>query len=153
MRNSTLNTRIIEIISALFIFLFVYTGISKLSEHSNFRSVISHSPLIRSQANFYSWFLPIAELVVALLLLIPVTRKWGLWISLVLMCLFTGYIAYMILSSSQLPCSCGGVLKQMSWSQHLAFNGLFTIMAGLGLWFYQTNKRFIAINRISRTPV
>lgn len=152
MKNPVLNGWLIEIISALFILLFVYTGISKLSEQNNFRVVLSQSPLIGSKANLISWLLPITELLTALLLFFPMTKKWGLMISLALMCIFTGYISYMIIATSHLPCSCGGVLKQMTWSQHLKFNILFTALAGLSLWFYQKNKRFIAINRQSRIP-
>lgn len=149
MKKSTINARLIEIISSLFILLFVYTGISKLSEQNNFRAVLSRSPLIGPEANFFSWFLPITELLTALLLFLPFTRKWGLMITLVLMCIFTGYIAYMIISTSHLPCSCGGVLKQMTWTQHLEFNVLFTALAAFGIWVYQKNKLFIAINRRS----
>lgn len=153
MKNSTLNTWLIEIISALLILLFVYTGISKLNDQDNFQAVLSQSPLIGSRANFLSWYLPIIELLTALLVFLPFTRKLGLKISLILMCLFTGYISYMILFTPHLPCSCGGVLKQMTWTQHLLFNICFTVLIAAGLWLYQRNKLFIAINRNSRTPV
>lgn len=153
MKNSTLNTWLIEIISALLILLFVYTGISKLNEQSNFRAVLSESPLIGSKANFFSWVLPITELTTASLLFFPFTRKWGFIISLMLMSLFTAYIAYIIFFMPHLPCSCGGVLKQMTWTQHLTFNIFITGLTTVGLWLYQKNKLFIAINRCSRIPV
>lgn len=153
MKNSALNTWLIEIISALLILLFVYTGISKLHEQDTFRIVLSKSPLIGSYAHIFAWLLSLIELSTGLLLLFPFTRKLGLQIALILMCLFTGYIAYMILFTPKLPCSCGGVLKQMTWKQHLPFNICFTVLAAAGLWLYQKNKFFIAIDRISRTPV
>jgi len=153
MRNSNLNTWLIEIISALFILLFVYTGISKLNERYIFSLVLSQSPLIGANANLLSWLLPVAELSTALLLLILPTRKWGLIISLLLMCIFTGYIAYMLLLNSGLPCSCGGVFKQMTWTQHLVFNIILTGLNVAGLWSFQKNKLFIAISRNSRIPV
>ena len=153
MNNQSFNEWLTEIISALFILLFVYTGVSKLNEQNNFRAVLSHSPIIGSKANFLSLFLPITELFTSILLFIPNTRKWGLIISFGLMCIFTGYIVYMILFTPHLPCSCGGVLKQLTWNQHLILNILFTVLAGLGLWNYNKNKLFIAINRRSRIPV
>lgn len=139
MKNLKLYSWLTEIFSAFFILLFVYTGISKLNEQNNFRAVLSRSPLIGSKANLFSWFLPVTELLTALLLFIPFTREWGLMISLVLMFIFTGYKSFMIISTLHLPCSCGGVLKQMIWRQHLKFNVLFTTLAAFGIWVYKKN--------------
>jgi putative oxidoreductase len=153
MRNPNFNKCAIEIIAALLIFLFVYTGVSKLNEQNSFRAVLSRSPLIGSTANLLSWLLPILELITAALLLIPFFRKAGLVVSLGLMTIFTGYIAYMIIFTPHLPCSCGGVLKQMTWKQHLWFNVFFTGLSAAAYWLYQHNKLFVATNRNSRTPV
>lgn len=153
MRNRTFNKIVIEIISALLIMLFVYTGISKLGEQNSFRTVLSQSPLIAPAANFLSLSLPIIELFTALLLFLPPTRNWGLAFSFVLMLIFTGYITYMTLFTPHLPCSCGGVFKQMTWNQHLKLNIFLTFLAVTALWLYQKNKLFIAIDRNSRTPV
>lgn len=127
-RNAT-----VEIISALFILLFVYTAVSKLSEIPNFQNVLSKSPLIGSMAPYIAWGLPILELLVAALLFIPKTRRWGLFSSLALMIGFTVYLGYMIYFTPNLPCSCGGVLSQMSWKQHLIFNTAFTLLALIGV--------------------
>lgn len=151
MRNSH-SHRVIEITAALLIILFFYTGVNKILLHTNFRAVMARSPLIGSNAKMLSWIIPFAELFTCVLLFIPVTRKWGLILSFSLMILFTAYISYMILTASRLPCSCGGVLKQMTWGQHLLFNLCFCTLAGYSLWIYKP-KRFIAINRNSRIPV
>lgn len=153
MKSSFAYTWIVEITAALFILLFVYTGITKLADQSSFRAVISRSPLIGQWATFLSWALPIFELLAALLLFFPKTKKLGLWIALGLMVVFTGYISYMLLFSDHLPCSCGGVLQQLTWLQHLEFNIIFTLLSALSIWFYTKHQRFIAINRNSRTPV
>jgi hypothetical protein len=81
------------------------------------------------------------------------TRKYGLVTSTILMAIFTIYISYMLLFTSNLPCSCGGVLKQLNWSQHLVFNVIFLLLSIMALWLSNNNKIFIAINRNSRTPV
>lgn len=153
MKNSKAHKLIIEITAALFILLFVYTGITKFVDQAVFRGVISRSPLIGRWATFFSWALPIAELSAAVVLFFPKSRKLGLWISFSLMVLFTGYIAYMLLFSDHLPCSCGGVLQQFTWFQHLEFNVFFILLSALSLWLYTKHQRFIAINRNSRTPV
>jgi hypothetical protein len=153
MRNTNPYQSLMEIITALLILLFVYTGLSKLHEHDRFVSVLFSSPLIGHNASLFAWTLPVVELATAILLLVPFTRLAGLFTSLVLMSIFTVYIAYMLLTSSHLPCSCGGVLKSMTWPQHLIFNILFTLLCVMAIWFYGIHKRFIAINRLSRTPV
>ncbi|HET7119590.1 MAG TPA: MauE/DoxX family redox-associated membrane protein [Hanamia sp.] len=142
-----------DIISALFILLFVYTAITKLIGHESFKAVLSQSPLIGIKATILSWLLPILELFTATLLFIPAMRKWGFASSLILMLIFTGYITYMILFARHLPCSCGGVISLMTWSQHLIFNIFFTALAAIALRLTLRNKLFIAINRNSRTPV
>lgn len=142
-----------EIISALFILLFVYTATTKLIEHESFRAVLGESPLIGKKANILSWLLPILELFTAALLFIPSFRKWGFTSALILMLIFTFYISYMILFASDLPCSCGGVISRITWPQHLVFNIFFTALAAIALRFTLRNKLFIAINRNSRTPV
>lgn len=143
--------RYVEIIASLLILIFVYTGISKLIELERFRIILSLSPLISWAAGIVSWALPVIEIMTAILLLVPSLRKWGLISSFFLMSLFTLYIAYMIFLAADRSCSCGGVLEKMTWTDHLIFNIVFTLLAGLGLWL--SDKSFIAINRRSRKPV
>ncbi len=139
----------VEIISSLFILLFVYTGISKLIQRQSLKVIFEQTPIIGTEANFLSWSLPIMELIIALFLFFPSLRKLGLVGTILLMTIFTIYIGYMILFSQNLPCSCGGVLVQMTWNQHLTFNIFLTALAAIGLRIQLKNKRFIAINRQS----
>lgn len=137
----------------LLIFLFTYTGITKLIDHSIFKSSILQSPVIRDYATIISWLIPLLELVIVIMLVFKKYRQKGLQFSLLLMIMFTVYITYMILFISNLPCSCGGVLKELSWGNHLLFNGIFILLILISLLSYYKHKLFIAINRISRTPV
>lgn len=138
MKIAIKRNTIVEIISSLFILLFVYTAISKLANIDRFQNVLHNAPKIGKYAHVISWLLPITEIVVALLLFFPKTKKIGLYSSLLLMVAFTGYLFYMIFFAYNLPCSCGGVLEKMSWNQHLIFNCFFTLLAGIGIWL---NKR------------
>jgi len=144
---------LIELIAALFILLFLYTAISKISEHDTFRTILSKSPLLKLVAGLLSWLLPVTEIITSILLFLPFTRKYGLIMSLGLMSLFTVYLTHMVLFVPNLPCSCGGVLKELSWNQHLLFNLFFTALGVLALWLTYKHKPFIAINRNSRIPV
>lgn len=142
-----------ELIAALFIFLFLYTAISKISEYYTFRTILLKSPLIKPYAGPLSWLLPVTEIITSILLFLPFTRKFGLILSLGLMAIFTIYVTYMVLFVPNLPCSCGGVLKELSWNQHIIFNLFFTALGILALWLTNKHKLFIAINRDSRIPV
>jgi hypothetical protein len=144
----------INILASVFIFLFAYTALSKLMSMEIFKIVLSKSEILQPVADFISWGIPVSELVICLLLFFNSSRKFGLLLSTVLMGLFTIYIALMLLFVPDLPCSCGGVIQQMSWPQHFVFNITFFILGFLG-WRMsgKMTQDFIAINRQSRTPV
>ena len=124
-----LKRTIPSIVALLLVVLFLYTGISKLMEYSVFKEQIGASPILHPIAPFIAWALPLAEFAVAVLLFIPAWRLWGLYASFILMLAFTGYVIAIVSFSKELPCSCGGVLQEMSWSQHIVFNIVFTLLA------------------------
>lgn len=124
---------LVEILSSLLILLFVYTAVNKMIGFSSFKTVLTQSPLIGSFAAVIAWFLPLVELGIASLLFFGSTRKAGFYAAVSLLILFTGYIGYMLLFSNRLPCSCGGVLKLLSWRVHLLFNVVWILFAMVGL--------------------
>lgn len=125
---------IIEIISMLFVILFVYTAISKFMDFTLFKETIASSPVLEPVAGIVAWVLPIVEILVSILLLVPVLRLKGLYASLGLMMAFTIYIIYILKFSPHIPCSCGGVIELMSWREHLVFNSAFILLAALAIW-------------------
>lgn len=120
------------------IFLFVYAAVSKLLDPFSLVATLEVSPLIGSAAHIFSIGLPITELAVAALLLLPFTTWYGFWGSLILMLLFTGYVGYMLLFAPELPCSCGGIFRWMNWKEHLFFNIAFTLLSLRGLYQYRS---------------
>ncbi|OCA69180.1 hypothetical protein BBI01_18015 [Chryseobacterium artocarpi] len=105
-----------------FILLFCYASVSKLLDFENFQVQIAQSPLLSAYAGYISYAVIIAELFFALLLVIPYSRLLGLYCSLAIMISFTIYI-YLILNFSDfIPCSCGGILEKLGWTEHLFFN-------------------------------
>jgi hypothetical protein len=123
----------IDLISYLFIILFMYTAASKLLGVEKFASTLAKSPLIGSFNVVVAWAVPIVEIAISILLIVSTTRKLGLYASTGLMAFFTLYLAYMVLSGSKLPCNCGGVISTMSWQQHIWFNLGFVFMGVAGL--------------------
>jgi hypothetical protein len=70
--------------------------------------------------------------VISLLLVIKRTRLIGLYASFFLMSLFTAYLIIMLNVSYYIPCSCGGVLENLSWNQHVVFNVFFIAISAVG---------------------
>jgi uncharacterized membrane protein YphA (DoxX/SURF4 family) len=133
----------LETISLLFILLFVYTAVSKFLDYENFRAVIGQSPLLTRFAPILAIVVPAAEIIIALLLVIPRYRHAGLYASFAMMMLFTTYIIVLVTLAEKVPCSCGGVISRMTWKQHLYFNICFVLLALLGMWLHtkQSDKQ------------
>lgn len=127
------KTFIIEIICFLFILLFTYAGLMKLMDVQKFTVQIGQSPLLTDFAGVVAWGIPITELLIAGLLAIPRLRLAGLHASFSLMVMFTAYIIAILQFSENIPCSCGGVLEAMGWTEHLIFNIGFVMLAMTGI--------------------
>lgn len=140
-----------EVITGLLVFLWLYTGLTKLYDVSRFAAAMRHNSILAPYADILKWLVPITEIIIVIFLCIPQTRKKGILVSAILLALFAGYISYMLLQDSDLPCTCGGILETMSWKQHLVFNISVTVLC-VAAWL-RYPKRFIATNRSSRIPV
>lgn len=139
-----LTKRLNDYIAAALVFLFIYTSISKLLEYDVFNMQLSQSPFITQYANIIVWALPLSELVIATLLMIPKTRQIGFYVSFFLLCLFTCYLIAMLNYSPYIPCSCGGILNQLSWQAHIVFNLAFIFITTIGI--------ILDVHRDSRKP-
>ncbi len=139
----------IEIVVALYVLLFLYTAIMKFRDIPFFFGSMSHTPLLRPFAGILAGMIPTMEIAIAILLIIPRTRHYGLLSGTGLMGIFTLYVAFIFTTMKELPCTCGGVLQQMNWTEHLIFNSGFLVA---GILACNWNKGFIAINRRSRIP-
>ena len=119
----------IEIVSALFILLFLYTALSKTFEIGSTVAALEKPPVLSNIAKPLAWGVVAVEYIVTILLFLPRTRKTGLYASFGLMTAFTAYIGLMMALVPKLPCSCGGVISKMTWGQHLVFNTFFALLA------------------------
>lgn len=123
----------VEIISYLFILLFVYAAVSKLLDVEKFRVQVGQSPLLTNMAGFIVWFIPGIEIAISLMLVFPKTRLIALYASFSLMVMFTAYIIAILSFSENIPCSCGGVLSSLGWKEHLIFNIGFVFLGLAGV--------------------
>lgn len=143
MRANKINNRLSDIICGLFLLLFTYAAFVKLFAITQFEYALQDFPLIKPFANVTAHIIPPLELGIAILLLIPQTVLKGIWAGVIILFVFTGYILYMIYTNLNIPCSCGGIIQQLSWKQHILFNAFFII---LGITYMHIRKQKLKIN-------
>lgn len=142
---------IVEIITLLYVLLFVYAAVSKILDFENFQVQLGQSPLLSAFAHWVAFGTPFLELFIVVLLLLPRWRLTGFYFAFSLMVLFSAYIVVILNFSSFVPCSCGGILEDMSWTQHLVFNILFVVLAIVGIYMltaFETAPSSTKMNRL-----
>ena len=125
---------ILKFICGLIAALFFYAAFSKLIDYDKSVGEMRNQIFSAAIANILAWLIPTIEVILTFLLLFPNTRKIALWASLFLLSAFTLYIGVVMTRIfGRIPCSCGGILKNMSYGTHLIFNLFFVSLALLGL--------------------
>jgi putative oxidoreductase len=126
---------IIELVRFLLIILWVYTAVTKLSDFRSFRVQMQIQPLPLWLTRTLVYLIPGSEIIAAALLLFVSTLKAGLYLTLVLMSVFTGYIGLVLLNYfGRTPCSCGGVIGLLNWQTHFLFNIFFVLLTCFGIY-------------------
>ncbi len=132
---------LVPVTAYLYVLLFVYAGISKLLDYENFTVQLGQSPLLSAYAGLIAPTVIALELLLSLSLIRKNTRLIGLYASLFLMVAFTVYI-YLILNYSDfVPCSCGGIIEKMNWTEHMVFNISFAALALFAIVLSEKKKR------------
>ncbi len=117
--------------SVMLVLLFTYTALDKLSDMTIFeyglKAQVFHSTMIP----VLKWGIPLVELLIVVLLLIPRLNATGIVAGTFLMLSFTVYIVLVMLTVfSKVPCACAGVFKTITWQQQLALN-LVVLIPGI----------------------
>ncbi|MHC5202134.1 MauE/DoxX family redox-associated membrane protein [Myroides sp. LJL119] len=138
-----MRARYIQFVSYFLVVLFVYASVSKLIVFSEFQIQLTQSPLLSAYAKLISYLVIITELILAVILASKKTRLLGLYLSYGLMLAFSLYI-YLILNYSDfVPCSCGGVLENLGWNEHLWFNIIVSCLTIVAAYLLENkDKRF-----------
>lgn len=127
------KSTVVEIICFLFILLFMYAAASKLIDYEKFRVQLGQSPMLTAFAGWVAWIIPTIEIIISLMLAFRKWQLFGLYAAFSLMVVFTGYIIVITKFSDYIPCSCGGILQDMTWNQHLVFNIAFVVLGITGI--------------------
>ncbi|NQX56894.1 hypothetical protein HQN86_24970 [Pedobacter panaciterrae] len=134
--KSKVRETLVEIISALFIILFAYAALTKIEDFEKFRIELGKSPILSLFAKYVAVGIPLIELVIAALLALKKMQYYALYLSFSLMVVFSVYIIVILKFGTYIPCSCGGILQNLTWSQHLFFNIGFVILGALSILIY-----------------
>ena len=133
-----MKSNLLIAICMLLIILFSYTAIAKLIDIKLFAIEMHNQPLPRVFTSLLVYLLPSIEILIVIGLFLENYRFLALIISLVLMLFFTAYTILILLHVfPRVPCSCGGVIKNLTWKQHLVFNLFFD---GIIIWALILNE-------------
>ncbi|WP_184547310.1 MauE/DoxX family redox-associated membrane protein [Mucilaginibacter sp. FT3.2] len=134
-----------QVVTILLILLFTYTATSKFLDYEKFvfQMRLAPVPFMKMSAPILGYIVPAVEILIAIALGVgffhsTVSIK-ALYASVILLSIFEVYITIMLLSDSHLPCTCGGIVSQMGWKQHLFFNAFFIIGGIFTIRFLQKN--------------
>jgi hypothetical protein len=98
------------------------------------------------------WGIPLLEVAISIAVLFERTRLAGFYAAFILMCLFSIYTGIVLMHFfSYIPCSCGGVIRKLTWPQHLALNLFYVALSVVGiiLQHHKSLKTSIKTNKHS----
>jgi uncharacterized membrane protein YhaH (DUF805 family) len=106
------------------------------------------TPSFQKMAVGISWIIPVAELLIAIMMVIKRLRKTGLYFSVIL---FAFYMIAQFLFKFYIPFIIGGLLIYLDGVQHFVLNALLFLLsvASLLLGVLQSGKE--RANRLSAT--
>lgn len=139
----TTNKRsiLVEIIAGLFILLFVYAALSKLQDFEKFRVELGKSPILNAFSAPVAILVPIIEIMISIMLVVKHFQYVAFYLSFSLMVIFSAYITSILKFSPYIPCSCGGILQNMTWTEHLIFNLGFVLLASIAVLIYPNRMK------------
>lgn len=133
---------IVEVIAFLLMLLFLYASVSKWLTFTTFTNDINNQPFPNWLTPWITWTLPPLEVLITLALMFDRTRTAGLYASLILMTAFSMYTAAVLLRFfDYVPCSCGGIIRNLSWTQHLFLNLFFVAISIVGILLRRNELR------------
>ena len=125
---------IVEVIAFLLMLLFLFASVSKWLAFKTFIGDINNQPFPNWLTPWITNLLPPIEVLIVLALMFEKTRTAGFYASLILMSAFSIYSAAVLLKFfDYIPCSCGGIIKILSWRDNLILNLFFVAISIVGI--------------------
>jgi uncharacterized membrane protein YphA (DoxX/SURF4 family) len=121
--------------SYLLAFLWTYTGLDKLIRFEQSRKAFHNQTFPPELAEILSYAVPITEIILAILLVLNISRWWGYLGSILLLTVFITYVGLIWVGAfPRVPCNCAGLIDSMGWTAHMILNLNLLILAIVGLW-------------------
>ncbi|WP_009033206.1 MauE/DoxX family redox-associated membrane protein [Indibacter alkaliphilus] len=134
------RTVLIQIAVFVLVIIWTYSGVEKLMDWNRSWNAFHNQTFPSDLADILSYAVPIAELVLALLLVLGFTRWWGLMGSVLLLTVFNTYVGLVWWGAfPRVPCNCAGFLESMGWGAHFWFNAALSLMIVFVLWIQKEN--------------
>lgn len=124
----------IILITGFLIILWAYASFSKLFDLNRFQHAMMTQVFPKWIGKIFTYLVPLVEIAIIVLLLIPETRLIGMYSSMFLMFLFTLYVGGAVFQIYERhPCACGGLFGRLGWHKHFKVNIMLTIVALAGV--------------------
>ncbi|OQP66447.1 hypothetical protein A3860_13225 [Niastella vici] len=129
-----MNTKaLVKLIAIALAVLFAIAAVDKLEHYPKFSLQLQSFPVDLSVLSSHAWFIPVTELILAVLLLLPFTRLKGLFASLFLLGLYTLYLVCMLETRFHSICNCGEPFQSLSLKMHIALTLAAVFVTGVGV--------------------
>lgn len=109
-------------VSIFFVILFCYACISKILDFRNFQSQLGQSPGLAGYEIVVAYGIISLQMITVILLCFQTFRILGLWFTFGILSVFAGYVAFILIYSENLPCTCIGLFEKISWKGNLILN-------------------------------
>jgi len=128
---------LVKLIAIALAVLLAYAAVDKLEHYTLFSLQLNRFPISIPVIHEQAWIVPVAELIIALLLLLPFSRLKALFASLFLLGMYTLYLTCMLDSRFYLTCKCGEPFQALSLKMHILvtlvcvlFTGVAVVLSG-----------------------
>jgi uncharacterized membrane protein YphA (DoxX/SURF4 family) len=123
----------IILITGILTFLWAYSSFTKLTNLKQFKHAMLTQVFPRWIGKILVFLVPIVEITLMVLLIIPFTRLIGMYSSLFTLLAFTIYVGGAVFKIyDRTPCACGGLFNRLGWYKHFKLNIILTIIAFTG---------------------
>lgn len=128
-----------QLVANLFALLFIIAAGVQFMHLDKFEAQLEEFPILSSFSLTLSWFIPVIEIAIAVLLFKRKTKLLGLYVTSFWFVFFSFYIMFLLTASTYAPCACGHSFFTMSWENQLLFNTACILISAAALSFNKPN--------------
>lgn len=128
---------LVKLIAIALAVLLAYAAVDKLEHYTLFSLQLNRFPVSIPVIPEQAWIVPVTELIIAVLLLLPFSRLKALFASLFLLGVYTLYLTCMLDRRFHLTCMCGEPFQALSLKMHILvtlacvfFTGIAVVLSG-----------------------